>query len=323
MRRARAGLAVIALGVAQLLLAASGRADTPTKVGWWNQAQQAPAAVPTIPAPPTSAEGGITVINSPTGPAAWGAVYYKVGEVSSAVLTLASSTPIAVPSGGGLLGCLVDTPGWPAGGNQRWDAKPVVDPLCTPGVLDAAATSIAFKLSAAFRDADGAIDIAVIPTGQLPFEVNFDPPGAASLRTTQAPPAPGDAVSAPADIAAFTPGDVVDGTLLFPDPATFAFASPPAPAAPNPIASLGGRVTTPQLAATADHPTSERVAIVVIVAGLLISLWRLAGQTVRAPRLLGSLGHDATIAAPTSTDASPAGIGRFARTRTERPRRLL
>ena len=323
MRRARAGLAVVALGVAQLLLAASGRAETPTKVGWWNQAQQTPAAAPTIPAPPTSAEGGITVINSPTGPVAWGAVYYKVGEVSNAILTLASATPIAVPSGDGLLGCLVDTPGWHAGGNQRWDAKPVVDPLCTPGVLDTAGTTIAFKLSGAFRDADGAIDIAIIPTGQLPFEVNFDPPGAASLRTTPAPTAPADADAPPADVVDFAPGDVVDGTTLFPNPATFAFATPPTPAAPNPIVSLGGRATTPPVATTTDHPTSERVAVVLILAGLLFSLWRLAGQTVRAPRLLGSLGNEAALAASAPTEVTPAGIGRFARTRTERPRRLL
>jgi hypothetical protein len=124
-------------------------------------------------------------------------------------------------------------------------------------------------------------------------------------------------------VADFTPGDVVDGTTLFPDPATFAFATPPTPAAPNPIVSLGGRATTPPAIATTDHPRSERIAVVLILVGLLFSLWRLAGQTVRAPRLLGSLGNETTAGSSPPTASTAAGIGRFARPRTERPRRLL
>jgi hypothetical protein len=325
----RVGLAIVAIGVAQLVLAARGHADTPTKVGWWNEAQQAPAAAPTIPSPPTSTDGGITVINAPNGPAAWGAVYYSVGDIAGATLTLVSSTPITVPNGDGVLGCLVDTPGWHAGGNQRWDTKPVVDPLCTPGVVDAAGTAIAFKLSAAFRDADGAVDVAVIPTGQLPFVVNFEPPGATSLRTVPASntPVTSDAgvTGAPTDDAVpFVPGDVVDGTTLFPDPATFAFATPPPPPpkAQNPVVALGGHPSVPQLA-TAAHSRSERVAVVVILVGLLYSMWRLAGKSVRPPRLLGSLGGDSDATPALSAAETPAGIGRFARPRTERPRRLF
>ena len=319
MKRLVAGAALITLGVVQLVTAAGGRADAPTKVGWWNEAQQTPAPAPTIPAPPTSPEGGITVLNAPNGPAAIGAVYYPVGDITGATLTLTSSTPIEIPEGDGLLGCLVQTPGWQAGGNQRWDTKPAVDPLCTPGKLDAAGTAVAFALTGAFRDSDGAVDVAVVPTGTVPFGVNFDKPDAASLKTVAAPSAPSSDTSADDTAAAFVPGDVVDATTLFPDQSTFAFAQPPpAPANTPPAQALGGYPSaTPALKAI-EHPRKERVAVVLIVVGLLLALWRLAGMTVRAPQLLGSLGaRDAEVAAP-----EVAGIGRFARVRDGRPRRL-
>lgn len=316
MTRVSAGVALIALGVLQLVSAPEGRADAPTKVGWWNEAQQVPAPAPTIPAPPTSPEGGITIINAPNGPAAIGAVYYAVGDISGATLQLSSSTPIAIPSGGGLLGCLVQTPGWKAGGNQRWDTKPAVDPLCTPGALDATGMIAAFKLTGAFRDSDGAVDIAILPTGQVPFTVNFDAPGPASLQPIAAPESPsGSADPAPAADAA----PVVDGSLLFPDASTFAFATPPAGAPSTPPAqALGGYPGVTPVVRAVEHTRKERVAVVLIVIGLLLSLWRLAGATVRAPRLLGSLGgRDVEVAAP-----EVAGIGRFARVRHADPRRL-
>ena len=321
MRRARIGVALVAVGVAQLLLATRGQADAPTKVAWWNEAQQAPAPLPTVPAPPSSPDGGITLVNAPNGPAAWGAVSYPVGDIAGATLTLTSSTPIAVPNGDGVLACLIDTPRWQAGGNQRWDTRPVVDPLCTPGAVDTAGTVMTFKVTAAFRDADGALDVAIIPTGQLPFTVNFVAPDAASLHTAPAT-TPADA-GAPADSPAFGGTvDIVDGTALFPDTQSFAFATPPHAASPNRIVSLGGHPTLPAAVAAARHPRSERVAVVLILVGLLISLWRLAGQTVRAPRLLGSLGGPPPEGLPSGEASVPAGIGRFTRDRTERPRRL-
>jgi hypothetical protein len=314
-KRLITGAALIAIGVSQLLSAPSGRADTPTKVGWWNEAQQAPAPAPTIPAPPTSPEGGITILNTPAGPAAWGAVYYPVGDISGATLKLTSSTPIAIPSGDGLLGCLVQTPGWQAGGNQRWDTKPAVDPLCTPGTLDSTSMIVTFSLTGAFRDSDGAIDIAVIPTGQAPFTVNFDAPAASSLQTTAAPELRDNEPASPADTA-----PVVDGSLLFPDPSAFAFATPP-PATPStpPAQALGGYPSAAPALETIEHPTKERVAVVLIVVGLLLALWRLAGMAVRPPHLLGSLGARDVVDV---AEPAIAGIGRFARTRTARPRRI-
>jgi hypothetical protein len=314
-KRLFAGGALIALGVAQLLTAAGGRADAPTKVGWWNEAQQVPSPAPTLPSPPTSPEGGITVTNAPTGPAAIGAVYYPVGDITSATLKLSSSTPIEIPEGDGLLGCLVQTPGWQAGGNQRWDTKPAIDPLCAPGTLDASGMIVSFALTGAFRDSDGAVDIAILPTGTVPFTVNFDKPDASSLQTVAAPSsAAADDEPAPVDT---TP--IVNGETLFPDDSTFAFATPPpAPASAPPAQALGGYPTAAPVVKIVEHPGKERVAVVLIVLGLLLSLWRLAGATVRAPHLLGSLGaREVEVAAP-----QVAGIGRFARVRAGRPRRL-
>lgn len=321
MRRFALGISLIGLGIIQLLSANAGRADAPTKVGWWNEAQQAPAPAPTIPAPPTSPDGGITVTNTPNGPAAWGAVSYPVGDITGATLKLTSSTPIQIPSGDGLLGCLVDTPGWKAGGNQRWDTKPVVDPLCTPGKLDSTGMVVQFNLTAAFRDGDGAVDIATIPTGQLPFTVNFDAPSKTSL-TTVAAASSGNETTATtvASSDAFVPGEIVNGSTLLPDPSQFAFATPPsAPASAPPEQALGGYGSVAPVLKTIEHPRKERIAMVVIIVGILLSLWRLAGMTVRAPRLLGSLGADEPVAVEAP---QVGGIGRFARTREDRPRRL-
>ena len=321
MRRLCAGAALIALGVAQMLTASGGRADAPTKVGWWNEAQQAPAPAPAIPTPPTSPDGGLTIINAPNGPAAWGAVYYPVGEITGATLQLASSTPIAIPSGDGLLGCLVDSPGWQAGPNQRWDTKPAVNPLCTPGALDSTMMLVTFKLTGAFRDADGAVDIAVLPTGQVPFTVNFDAPTPSSLQTVAAPAAASNDNTVTTSDATpdFTAGDIVNGATLFPDQSQFAFATPPpAPKTAPPAQALGGYTPALPVIAVNEHPRKERVAVVLILVGLLLSLWRLAGMSVRAPHLLGSLGAK-QVDVP---EPAVAGIGRFARTRTTRPRRL-
>jgi hypothetical protein len=315
-----AGGVLVALGLAQLLFAPSGRADAPTKVAWWNEAQQAPAPAPTIPSPPTSPDGGITVINTPNGPAAVGALYYPVGDITGATLQLSSSTPITIPSGDGLLGCLVQTPGWQAGGNQRWDTKPAVDPLCTPGALDATGMVMVFKLTAAFRDSDGAVDVAVVPTGQVPFTVNFDAPGPTSLQTVAAPSTASDSPAADAPATDFTAGEIVNGAALFPDQSQFAFATPPpvAPSAP-PEQALGGFPTNAPVVRAIEHTRQERIAVVLIVLGLLLCLWRLAGATVRAPRLLGSLGANQAVE---TAEPAVAGIGRFARTRTARPRRI-
>ncbi|MEY2472306.1 MAG: hypothetical protein QOK28_1635 [Actinomycetota bacterium] len=320
MRRVFAGAALIALGVAQLLSAGHSQAAAPTKVAWWNEAQQVPAPAPTIPSPPTSPEGGITVTNAPNGPAALGAVYYPVDDITGATLQLSSATPIEIPSGDGLLGCLVQTPGWQAGGNQRWDTKPAIDPLCTPGTLDATGMIVTFKLTSAFRDSDGAVDVAVVPTGQVPFTVNFDAPGASSLQVVAAPSTASDDMPTNAAVADFTPGEIVNGTTLFPDESQFAFAvPPPAPTAAPPEQALGGFPGNTPAVKAIEHPRKERIAVVLIVVGLLLCLWRLAGATVRAPRLLGSLGarEVAEVAEP-----AVAGIGRFARTRTSRPRRI-
>jgi hypothetical protein len=307
---------LIALGVAQLLAADGGRASAPTKVGWWNEAQQVPAPAPTLPPPPTSPDGGITVINAPNGPAAIGAVYYPVGDITGATLKLSSSTPIEIPEGDGLLGCLVQTPGWQAGGNQRWDTKPAIDPLCTTGALDASGMVVTFKLTGAFRDSDGAVDVALVPTGQVPFTINFDAPGPASLDAAAAPTS-SSSDDAPAPAVEDTP--VVNGALLFPDQSQFAFATPPPVAATAPPAqALGGYPSAAPVVKAIEHPRKERIAVVLIVLGLLLSLWRLAGMTARAPRLLGSLGaREVNVPAP-----EVAGIGRFARVRSVRPRRL-
>jgi hypothetical protein len=317
-RRLLVGVSLIAVGVMQLLAAGRGQADAPTKVGWWNEAQQLPAPAPTLPSPPTSPDGGITVINAPDGPAALGAVYYPVGDITGATLQLSSSTPITIPSGDGLLGCLVQTPGWQAGGNQRWDTKPAVDPLCTPGTLDASGMVLSFKLTGAFRDSDGAVDVAIVPTGQVPFTVNFDAPGPSSLQVVAAPSSASEDEASPA--ADFTAGDIVNGTTLFPDQSQFAFATPPPPAkAATPEQALGGYANAAPVVRAIEHPRKERIAVVLIVLGLLLCLWRLAGMSVRAPRLLGSLGAREAVDV---SEPAVAGIGRFARMRQARPRRL-
>jgi hypothetical protein len=322
-KRLVVGGALIALGIAQLLTGGDVRADAPTKVGWWNEAQQVPAPAPTIPSPPTSPEGGITVINGPdaNGPVAIGAVYYPVADITGATLHLTSSTPIEVPEGDGLLGCLVQTPGWQAGGNQRWDTKPAVDPLCTPGTLDSSGMIVTFVLTGAFRDSDGAVDIAILPTGQVPFTVNFDKPDASSLQTVAAPSsASEDSGRDAAGASDFVPGDVVDANTLFPDPSQFAFATPPpAPPTASPEQALGGFPSPAPVVKAIEHTRKERIAVVLILAGLLLSLWRLAGMTARAPRLLGSLGARTAVDIPAP---EVAGIGRFARVRNTRPRRL-
>ena len=331
MRRVRAAGWVVGAVVASAAVAGPAAALAPTKVGWWSEAQQVPGA--SAPAPPGASGDGITVTAGPNGPASYGAVRYDQVGSGNATLTLKSGSAMSPPPGDGFAVCAVTKPGWAAGANQSWGDRPGYNAnLCTPGTLDSAGTSVAFTIGVELQVVPGVIDVAVLPTGSVPFTASFDKPDASSLATSGAPPDSSFAEPAPPPDTAGEPASasVPTGSAPYTSPgAELGPVGPSSLSSPPPVA--GAPATAPQVALGAssrpapalpfrDRSRRERLMAVGALLAMGASVIWAGGRPRRLPRLLGSAGHGNEAPAAGSR---PAGIGRFARPRLTPARRLV
>lgn len=336
--RAAALALATAAGVVALLPSGAGAA-TPYQVAWWNRLQvTAPAAqVTVVPSPPNVPDGGLYVAGTAASPTAFGALRFASQVAAGGTLEL------DVP-GGGANGAVIDacaiTGAWSGGGNQDVATAPTYD--CAQkvtGVVDPAGTSITWAIPAAlFRPDQYAIDIALLPGGAAASQVAFAPPSdsaftpsAAAGPTDPAPDAaPADA--APLDAGSLPLGDTAAPALdlgVITPPADVSPGAPSAaPAVTTPVPAkapgVAGGVALPALPGSVVRPGDGRGERIGAVAGMLLlaaALWWLGGQPARAPRLLGG----AALAAGDIADPAPTavrGIGRFARARSGRAKRL-
>jgi len=327
-RRVRAAACVLGVVLASAAMPDPAAALAPTKVAWWSEAQQVPGA--SAPTPPGASSDGITITAGPNGPAAYGGVHYDQVGSGNATLTLKSGSAVSLPPGDGVAACAITKAGWSTGGNQSWADRPDYNAnLCAPGTLDSTGTAATFTIGVELQTVPGEIDVAVVPTGSVPFTASFDKPDSSSLATSGPPsfsepePAPDTASeSATAPVPAALPvGGGVTSSPAAPalEPAASGSVLPPAPAVAGPVA-LGATTRPAPTIPFRDRSRRERVMAVAALLAMGAALMWAGGRPNRLPRLLGSVGHGQE---RRSAGLRPAGIGRFARPRLAPARRLV
>ncbi|HEX7165831.1 MAG TPA: hypothetical protein VF230_02510, partial [Acidimicrobiales bacterium] len=182
---------------------------------------------------------------------------------------------------------------------------------------------------------NGTIDVAIVGQGAKPFQMSFGPPTESSLTILNAAELAGEeellleedfVIEDPLEEfleeealseAALEDFGALGGELAltgFDDGVNKPFSPVARPPTPRPIVNTGLRNPF-----RADASRGERLMAVALLLLMAAALWWYGGQPTRLPRLLGSLA-DGRTAEPIVGDR---GIGRFAKPRTGRPRRLF
>lgn len=328
--------------------------------GWWNEAAAGPLAAPTItPADQLQVSYGGSGYTELRGPLAFSAVRISVpaGTPSEDVVVL----HLAIPSGGTVgspaVSACPTTSTWKAGADQA--------PTAAPGYSCAGGHQVAGTVSGSSEGwsvpvawaSKGALQFALGPTAgtTAPFSVTYDQPTAASV-SLRSPAPPSTVTSVPAAGGGQTPPSVtgsagLDGPAGPSASAAFAGAFPateagPAPAAPPALGALdnppAGASSQPATAGPASEgapaavgpggaePVSAptripHVLAVILLLGVGVAVFGLAGQPDRAPQLLGPFANrlrDRPAPRGVEDRAAPAHMGGGARLRAHRQARL-
>ncbi|HUR49337.1 MAG TPA: hypothetical protein VMY88_07425 [Acidimicrobiales bacterium] len=297
---------------------APGEAAQLNTAGWWWRAQTGTVA---LPPPPHVPANGLSVGNAPDGPSAVAALRFAldVDEIDP-VLTLTTAEEFA--SGAvGLVACPSGSP-WFGIQAGNWDDRPEAkcDAATVIGVTSPDGTGWTFPLSAVYSD--GLLDVVILPAPDSdPFEMSFEPPTAASLRTTSASPATGldsdfDSTGSGAEESFVPPSGAFDGGVAFGAPlvpGVPAFGEPPT-AADDPAAAAPRRfvpIAQGRGPAVEDTTDPRPLALVVLLAALVVAAM-LGREPLPVPRLLGPMAARREMA---SAEPEVRGLGRFRRPR--------
>ncbi|HUS61035.1 MAG TPA: hypothetical protein VMY34_02490 [Acidimicrobiales bacterium] len=327
--------ALAAAGIA--VAPAPSRAGSYQASGWWYKAQTTTGSLPPPPGPVVP-PGGLYVAlapdsnpSAPFGPAAISAVRFELTPGADATLTLkvAAGHRAGLPGAPyGIEACPALTTWTPVQGGS-FAARPLGDcgRLRVTGLSNADATAVSFALPATWQDIDGVLDVVLSPVGRVTFETAFNAPTSESLFVFE-------------PIGDSSGDEVATGPAASPAEPSFspqAFAPPESPFAPGVLDTAPGAdllpaaprppprspvVARPALRRAATSVVEDRFDRATAVSLLILigtALWWFGSQPARSPRLLGSMGSGLGSApAPTRL----AGVGRFARPRATRPRRL-
>lgn len=321
MRRLR-HLTGFGLLVVLLVLPSMATAATHEDHGWWWRAQTGLLGAD-LPPPPDVPEDGLLVERAPDGATAVSALRFRLTEgESDPVLTLTVASGRS--SGAAIAACQTVRAGWSGDHGGRWDAVPRWD--CEQGRVDGEVSedgsTWTWSLAPLVRE-DGVLSVMLVDATSTPFHVAFEPPSAASLSTTTAPPPPPTVPDPdPGPPPAQEPSSASSGSSVFaPPPPTGTAPSAGAPAPPAP------EVAEPAPAAPVEQPPAQPVAAPPPVAPdpgpspLATGLMGLIGGMLLTD-LFSSRGSGMAWPPWRAPRESPGGIGRFARTRSDRPAAL-
>lgn len=328
---------LLRLGLAAAIVAgpAAGTAvaDASQRSAWWNTVSGPGVAAPQ----PTTADGDLHVAQGPGAPLAFAALMYAGSDAPSVrlVLGLREERVVGTPL---VVACPTTTVEWEAGGNQPAEAAPAFD-CANPaqGAVSEDGTTMSFALDERQQITPGTWSVALVPQpgAQAPFSVDFVQPDQTVF--TPAPSGGGD--DQPVVVVDDGSGTTSQPTFDTPSSGMFP-AADPAPPAETPAVQtpeISGPAATPAAPQTpvagsassgARHVTSgERLlALLTLFAGTAL-VGHSVQQERHTPHLLGGRARTLTVPLP-DADLHPApherprGIGRFARMRTEPPRRL-
>ena len=362
MKRVAVALLVLAAGV--VVGGELVAADAPVKQGWWSRWQVDPAGsplppavpvTPTLPAPPTGDEGGLTVAHGPDGPTAIAAMYFTVEASVDATLYLEAAPKqkagpepadgpdgaphpdtIVLPDGATVLACTALS-AWDGEVNGPWSKVPTWDAAgCAPGTVTSDGTAMFWTLSSAMQDLDENYDIVLVPTGPPPtpapppegapsppgttYMVNFASPGADTLVTEDLPDEETTTTTTTGpEVDPYPPVD--PGVFV---PPTGGFMTPTTMVQRTPTSLVAVRRPSAPTTRTAFRlPDSrrDRIMAVSMLLAMAGALWWLGGNPSRGPRLIGAAAGrtpgERAVEQPLSR-----GVGRFARPRGGRVPRL-
>lgn len=222
-----AAVAVLGAGGFGLTRAAAADGAAPA-TAWWAQVGAVGLASGLLPGvlPPGGllgpSSGELPVVNAAngSGPSAYSALHYVVPRsVAGQAVDPATSgviVTLAVAPGSGsvltdVVACPTASP-WSPGDGQPWAARPAYrcgGRLSSPGQVSPDGSAESWSLSPAQQTGPGVYDFALVPTSQLPFEVIYGPPTAASVTVLAGAPGSGSATSSSGGGAA---GTVVPGS---------------------------------------------------------------------------------------------------------------
>lgn len=345
-RRRVAGMAVAGLGAlgAGVLVAQPVTATQPQRSAWWNEA---PLGLVVSPAPVAAnqlAVGQETGTTTAVAALLYPLTSTQVPDPGSVAATLTvpyvSQSSVGTPA---VDACPIARPSWGPGGDQR-SSPPAFDCSGTKAVsgqLTSDSSAMVFKLGPAQLDQHApGFDIALVPTGSIPFQAVFNIPGADGFVVqppVTAPVSSSGAAGAPTATAGSGAGAATGGTAASAPPAgnpspdlssgssfsgEAAPTAPPGGAASTPAAGAGGQGTGRPGPAVASAPAAHlgtgssgpgllhgrRLQLLgvwlLVDAGLVLYLF--GSEQERAPRLLGSVAARRARAAPAEPAAGAA-----------------
>jgi hypothetical protein len=304
----------------------------PLRQGWWSKWQQPTATLTTlpitVPPPPGSETGGLTIALEPSGPAAVAALEFsvEVGADATMYLDIAPGHQPPLPSGAEVHMCLA-TSTWHAESNGKWSDAPSWD-QCAAGAANRAQPGFVFTLSPSMQKEDGTYNVVIVPGGNQPFVLNFaatsnatlapgEPPQTTttSTTTTTAPPSTTTTPTTEPKVEVTDPVVVTDipgtpGRRSLPPSTTTTTAAPRRTATSLVAFDPGSGIVD---ALPIPDSRMERIMAVSLLFFMAVALWWLGGSPARMPRLIGALGGGSR-PAPSPT-AAARGVGRFARPR--------
>ena len=288
---------------------------------------------------------------SPVAPIAIAALRFTVPEGSEATLSLGlaegydADGPPQAPHPPFLVdACVPDTNAiaWdpPAGANGRWEDRPIADcdSVSAPSTVEEDGQRMSWELTSQFQVTEGVLDVILIPRGipdpqnpakavGFPFGLAFSPPDEQALMTEGGVEEEAFGEGGSDDFGfAIDEGDF-GGDLGFEDLSATGFGDDfgvDTGFSDDTVAGAGGRTgrrAQPVASVPAIDDRIERVMAVAVLFALIVGLWWIGSEPVRAPRLLGSVGSGASVTL-TPEGASRGGVGRFSRARSGRPPRL-
>jgi len=331
-----------------LAVSAPAGAIAPDELGWWFKANQDPVgALPVEVEPPHVPDGGLYVANDPSGAAGVSALRFHLpeDEAPAVAVTLTPSSSATIGDAADIVACPTLTSWVSAPDGGRWDLRPEAD--CTtakvPGVPSEDGATLSWELSGASFAQGGSYDVVLLPDPEAstPFQVPFEAPDGTAVQPVADP-----ATTPTTEAANFDLGDLGVSEESFTAPESPAVSPPsfdaPGTAVPD-VPATGdaatggegdGEFTLPTAPPRPDLRSEgfsvERAVAIGLLVAIGAGLWLLAGQQVRAPKLLGGLAGEPA-AAGAGVRAVPArarsrprvgGIGRFARARTQPPNRV-
>jgi hypothetical protein len=198
-----------------------------------------------------------------------------------------------------------------------YDFAIVPDPAVSPLTPDTTTTSIDPNSSSP----------SVNPPNNTAFQISFEQPDPGTLQLEDLPDDEPPAIvddTPPVDVTPALPSalPVTEGNF----PAVSVSTTTTIPARPR--LRLNRRVAAPAAVGFPGDGRAQRIMAVGLLMALGVAWWWVGGAEARSPKLLGSLGGKGDTAVPgddreSRTGQKMGGIGRFARLRSGRPRRLL